>query len=371
MTRTFTACLLVGALASPLIHAEPLAAQATDTAAPAASARQLERDFWAAPSMYRLARYGSTLRTGPAYERMLAKLQSGDPAQVHGSPGFDAAKRKMKGGIVPRVEAELRRGPAIAAAAMPYGRLLRPKPIKPSLFKSHADVILAGEGDEDAFAAVAGSRIALVSSQKPIGWAGHQDGPQATGVTGLGDMGLAELSFTPGVVLYELGQDGLITAHRMTRRHGYGENDDSICGDRYAAARSLAAATGDGVTLERVSGYPRRAVRETNPLMTFALRGNATAPHKARIASRAARLTQIPQAEAQDAAAVVRAMQRHPAKVVLREIDLDADGVTDVLLWETPSWGVVSEDFVISSQWYVNVGGQWYAAGAWEAVDCT
>lgn len=371
MTRTFTASLLACALASAIAHGAPMVAQATDTAPAAPGARQLEREFWAAPSMHRLARYGTTLRTGSAYERMLAKLQSGDPAQVHGTPGFSSAKRKMKEGVIPRVEVELQRGAAVAVEAMPYGRLLRPKPIKPSLFKSHADVILAGEGDEDAFAAVAGSRIALVSSQKPIGWSYHQDGPQATGVTGLGDIGLAELSFTPGVVLYELGQDGLITAHRMTRRHGYGENDDSICGDRYAAERSLAAASGEGVTLERVPGYPRRAVREMNPLMTFALGGNAAAPHKARIASRAARIAQIPQAEAQDAAAVARAMQHHPAKVVLREIDLDADGVADVLLWETPSWGVVSEDFVISSQWYVNIGGQWFAAGAWEAVDCT
>lgn len=70
-----------------------------------------------------------------------------------------------------------------------------------------------------------------------------------------------------------------------------------------------------------------------------------------------------------------KAEPREPAvapRAALREIDLDGDGVTDVLQFETPMYvGEISVDVVYRRVWFLNINGQWFPAGEWQDQDCT
>jgi hypothetical protein len=63
--------------------------------------------------------------------------------------------------------------------------------------------------------------------------------------------------------------------------------------------------------------------------------------------------------------------ERKNTAVTVHEIDLDRDGVADILRIDVPSPGSMSYEPVFEFWWYVNVNGQWFRAGVWVDEECT
>jgi hypothetical protein len=63
--------------------------------------------------------------------------------------------------------------------------------------------------------------------------------------------------------------------------------------------------------------------------------------------------------------------QRKASAVLVHEIDLDRDGVPDILRIDTPSPGSMSYEPIFDWRWYLNINGQWFRAGYWVAQECT
>jgi len=55
----------------------------------------------------------------------------------------------------------------------------------------------------------------------------------------------------------------------------------------------------------------------------------------------------------------------------VHEIDLDRDGVADILRIDTPSPGGMSFEPIFEFRWYLNINGQWFRAGYWVDQECT
>ena len=62
---------------------------------------------------------------------------------------------------------------------------------------------------------------------------------------------------------------------------------------------------------------------------------------------------------------------RKNTAVLVHEIDLDRDGVADILRIDTPSPGGMSFEPIFDWRWYVNINGQWFRAGYWVDQECT
>ena len=63
--------------------------------------------------------------------------------------------------------------------------------------------------------------------------------------------------------------------------------------------------------------------------------------------------------------------QRKNTAVLVHEIDLDRDGIADILRIDTPSPGGMSFEPIFEWRWYLNIGGQWFRAGVWVDEECT
>ena len=330
------------------------------------------RLFWIAPSVGRLILYGSELRTGAAYKRMYSKLESDQIARIQPLAEYDAAKRLMEAGVVPSVAAEIDRGSPVEVKQMMFSNLIPPRPITPSLFHAHGDVVLASEGDADSLAAVSAARISVRVVAPPIGYVARHEGPEISGITGFGDIGEAELGFSPSILLYSILPNGLVSASRLTKQTIGGEPQSSICGRHFmGTARSIDMPLGEGFSsaaleLKPVSGFPRLG-DSILPMAWFAT-SKPLPKKKVMIKSRVALIPdfQLPKNDHQEQRVFASA-----AKVVLHEIDLDGDGLTDILIWDTPSIGDMSGALNVHREWYLNIDGRWYSAGGMDEQECT
>lgn len=328
------------------------------------------RSFWIAPSVGRLIAYGSLLRTGPAYQRMFSKLEDGQIAHIRPLPEFDAAKRLMEAGVVPRVAAEIDRGAPVEPSAMTYAALIAPRPIKPSLFRHHGDAVLASEGDADTLAAVTSTRIAVKVVAPPVGYVAKHEGPELSGITGFGDVGEAELRFSPPMLMYFLLPNGLVSASHLPEQESVGPRWESQCGHYYYAARSYHVPLDDlaWVTLKlgTAAGFP--AMSESMRPMAMLVTAKPLPRKKVTIRSRAAR---IPDVKMPAGYCGPQARPMSAAKVVLHEADLNGDDVADILIWDTPNNCLMSLDFNLHREWYLNIDGQWYWAGGMDEQECS
>jgi hypothetical protein len=322
---------------------------------------QSARAFWIAPSIGRLMKYGELLRSGPAYKSLYAKLQYGDVAKIAPMPEFDAAKRLMQAGVIPKVENEIARGKALQIKDMEYGALLQPRPIKHSLFRKHADVLLDSEGTEDAFAALTQTRIKLQIVGPPKGIYAMHMGPEIDNITGFGDVGQANAIFEPPLTLYALARNGLISTDRVRLRSDLDIRGETYCGSHFTSSNSLI-----NLKLKSQDDYPL-GFNGTPPLARFSLAA-ALPARKAKIFSRVAK---VPPAMLKPEPGEQSPEPNAPAKVVMHEIDLDGDGVADILLWEKPILGGMSNAFIISRAWYLNINGEWFEAGGYDEQECT
>jgi hypothetical protein len=356
-----------GIVACNLLGPQPLSLADT-TAAPA-------RAFWVAPSPNRLAAYGQSLvpPTALRLEALKKSTQAGDVVRYPAMAEFEAAKRLMKAGVKLDPRLEIARGAPldIASELRPYR--LRPAPIRPSLFRSHESVALVSETDADGLAAVAGSRVSLQPKDLPVGWFSRHNGPEIEGVTGFWDVGTALLILEPPLVLYSVAANGLVGAAAVRQLPFEVGGEGHYCGARYlstslpSADAVVSGGNGQGLVAAPVKGFP--VLKDgVEVLASFALpRGWDRRSVKIRSQSEAVTLLKTYEGQA-DAATV----QRLQPRLALREIDLDGDGVADLMQLETPvSLGEISVSVVYHRRWFVNINGQWFAAGDWEDQDCT
>jgi len=335
------------------------------------------RAFWIAPSPNRLAAYGLSLTPPPALRLYALKktLQAGETVRFPPVAEFEAAKKLMKVGVKLDPAWEIRRpGPADPLPAL-KGYKLRPAPIKPSLFRTHDGVALVSEQDADGLAAVAGSRVRLTPNGPPTGWYSRHMGPEIEGVTGFWDVGRAVLAFEPAMTLYSVAANGLVGAANARALAFAVGGEGHYCGARYlgkslglaeAVMQDYTSEEGSDIALQR--GYP--ILKDgSEVLVSLAVPRDRPLRQSAKVRTQSEPVKRLMMSDGKTAPDPSRNIQ---AQAVLREIDLDGDGVADVLQIETPRYaGEISLDVVYRRVWYVNINGQWFDAGAWEDQDCT
>jgi hypothetical protein len=300
-------------------------------------------------------------------------VQAGQTVRFPAVAEFEAAKKRLKAGVKldPALEIQ-RREPADPLVAL-KGYKLRPAPIKPSLFRTHESVAFVSEQDADGLAAVAGSRVSLTPSGLPTGWYSRHEGPEIEGVTGFWDVGHAVLVFEPPVTLYSISANGLVGAMAVRSLPFDVGGEGHYCGARYLG-KSLPEGIGgaqayksaEGADLAPQHGYP--VLKEgSEVLATLAVSRDKPLRPSAKVRVQSELVKGLKAYDGQPRETPIVA-----PRAVLRELDLDGDGVADVLQIETPLYaGEASVDVVYRRVWFVNINGQWFPAGAWEDQDCT
>lgn len=335
------------------------------------------RAFWIAPSPNRLVAYGRSLTPPPALrlEALKKTLQYGDTVRFPPIAEFEAAKKLMKAGAPLDAALEITRAkPADPLVAL-QGYKLRPAPIKRSLFRAHASVALVSEQDADGLAAVAGSRVSLTPSGLPTAWYSRHMGPEIEGLTGFWDVGRAVLAFEPTMTLYSVAANGLVGASAVRALPFEVGGEGHYCGAHYpgkslpladAVASEYRSDEGADIALQR--GYP--VLRSSSEvLVTLAVPRERPLPRSAHVRTQSEPAKRLAKYEGEVDSATLKALK---PRAVLREIDLDGDGVADVLQIEKPvGYGEISEGVEYYRCWYVNVNGQWFPAGEWQDEDCT
>lgn len=314
--------------------------------------------FWKSPSPRRLVDLGRATRG--ASMRPYQHLNDGDTANVPRNAQFDAAKKRMNAGAVLPVGPANWRGAPLQASAMTHAAHIAPKPITPSFFRSQADVRLATESSPDDAAALVGARVSMTFADKPVAWAPKHDGPAVVGLTGFGDVGFANLHFMPPLTIFAVQRNGLIAASSLRTTENYGEGGPEYCSEEnYSFAGLNGKDYGKVLTFgdQPVKGYSE-LVPGSNPYVMFVTTRTLPA-RKVQVATRSAK---IPSMDGTPGAT-------NP--VALHEVDLDGDGVADILVWETTRMGAISEGPVFDRSYYVNIAGRWYHAGHFEQSECT
>ncbi|MFG6457638.1 SH3 domain-containing protein [Roseateles sp. BYS96W] len=337
------------------------------------------RAFWVAPSPNRLAAYGLSL-PAPAALRLdvlVKTVQAGQTVRFPAVAEFEAAKKRMKAGVTLDPALEIRRPAAVDIAAVLRGYAIRPAAIRPSLFRTHESVALVSEADADGLAAVAGSKVSLTPTELPNGWFSRHNGPEIEGLTGFWDVGRAELAFDPPAPVYTVMANGLVSAVALRRLPFEVGGEGHYCGAHYPgkslpyAAEVIWGGGTAGLDSAPLRGYP--PLKEgSEALVSLAVAGKPLAP-SAKVRTRSEPVTGLQQPNVSDMPReVVEQVKALKPRLVLREIDLDADGVADVLQIESPlAIGNINLEVVLQRRWFVNINGQWFAAGTWEDQDCT
>ncbi len=186
------------------------------------------------------------------------------------------------------------------------------------------------------------------------------DGPAIAGLTGFGDVGAATLHFDPPLTVYAVLRNGLISASRIRTRTGYGEGGEEYCSEAdysFAGLDANDSIRGLDFGDEPAKGFPE-AGPGSNPYVMF-VTTRAMTPRRVQVTTRTAK---APARDDPNGATL---------PLALHEVDLDRDGVADILVWETTSVGELSEGPVFARSYYVNIAGRWYAAGDYAQQECT
>lgn len=330
------------------------------------------RQFWIAPSVERLIAYGALLRAGPAYQRMYEKLKEGEAARIQPWPEFEAAKRVMAAGVQPNVATEMDRGSEVNPEAMEFYKLLKPVPIKPSFFKTHGDIVLMAEASGDRLSAVTQSKVSVKVTAPPQGYVMRHEGPEISGISGFGDVGDVELTFTPSMLVYSLMPNGLLAGAHMSKQSLPGTPEyGASCGQTYGGG-GVGLPTGantDLLGMTPAAGFPR--MPETSMPMASFVTAKPLTTKKLTIKSRAARVPDLQKAGRHGFGWDSSSLPMGTPKVVLHEVDFDGDGGADMLIWDAPSIGSMSGGLNLRRAWYVNINGRWYTAGVMDDQECT
>ncbi|WP_235511511.1 SH3 domain-containing protein [Acidovorax sp. Root568] len=345
----------------------------------AQAGKDAARAFWVAPSANRMRAYGNALPR-PAALQLPALAQSHTPqmpVQYPLRPEWEAAKKLMRGGVLLRPEQEIDRGRPVnpldnlklatrAVDHIPAVAPLASAPtlpaVAPSYFRSHTRVALLHETEADGIAAVAGSRIAVEPTAVPYGSFNRHSGPEIEFVTGFWDVGGADLAFAPALTLYAITHQGLVGARTMGRRYWDISNADHYCGGHYPG-KGFDDPRNDETTAVR--GYAK--VSDSAEVLVRLVVPGRLPPDAVKVRSRRYATSWMMPADPP----IRDKPQRKNTAVMVHEIDLDRDGVADILRIDTPSPGGMSFEPIFEWRWYLNINGQWFPAGYWVDQECT
>ncbi len=335
--------------------------------------------FWVAPSPNRLRAYGNALPRPPALQLpALAKSHAHEmPVQYPTRAEWDAAKKLMRAGVVLRPEQEIDRGRPVnplddlkLATRPEYDNIpavapLATKPtlpaIAPSYFRSHTSVALLHETDADGLAAVAGTRISVVPTGVPVGRFNRHSGPEIEYITGFWDVGTADQAFAPALTIYAITHQGLVGAHTVHQRYWDISNEDHYCGGHYPGR----GFKDPGEEAQPVRGYAK--LSDSAQVLTRLVLPAKLAPDAVKVKTRRYATSWMQPADPP----IRDKPQRKNTAVLVHEIDVDRDGVADILRIDTPSPGGMSFEPIFDWRWYVNINGQWFRAGYWVDQECT
>ena len=345
----------------------------------AQAGKDAARAFWVAPSPNRLRAYGNALPRPPALQLpALAKSHAHEmPVQYPARAEWDAAKKLMRAGVVLRPEQEIDRGRPVnplddlkLATRPEYDNIpavapLATKPtlpaIAPSYFRSHTSVALLHETDADGLAAVAGTRISVVPTGVPVGRFNRHSGPEIEYITGFWDVGTADQAFAPALTIYAITHQGLVGAHTVRQRYWDISNEDHYCGGHYPGR----GFNDPGEEAQPVRGYAK--LSDSAQVLT-----RLVLPAKLALDAVKVKTRRYATSWMQPADPPIRDKpQRKNTAVLVHEIDVDRDGVADILRIDTPSPGGMSFEPIFDWRWYVNINGQWFRAGYWVDQECT
>lgn len=345
----------------------------------AQAAKDPARAFWVAPSPNRLRAYGNALPR-PASLQISALAKSHPPQApviYPARPEFDAAKKLLRVGVLLRPELEIDRGEPVDPLAdiqlatravdhIPAVAPLTARPvlpaIAPSYFRRHDSVALLHETDADGLAAVAQSRISVIPTGAPYGNFNRHSGPEIEYVTGFWDVGAADLAFAPALTLYAITQQGLVGARSLRQRTWDISNADHYCGGHYPGKGFDDPRDDDTVP---VRGYAKLS-DSAEVLVRLVVPGKLP-PDAVKVRSK-----RYPTSWMMPADPPMREKpQRKNTAVLVHEIDLDRDGVADILRVDTPAPGGMSFEPIFEWRWYLNINGQWFRAGYWVDQECT
>ena len=345
----------------------------------AQAGKDAARAFWVAPSPNRLRAYGNALPRPPELQ-LAALIKSHPPRMPVQYPiraEWEAAKKLMRGGVQPRPEQEIDRGRPVnplddlklatrAQDDIPAVAPLANKPtlpsIAPSYFRSHTSVALLHETDADGLAAVAGTRISVIPTEAPYGNFNRHSGPEIEYVTGFWDVGAANLGFAPALTLYAISHQGLVGARTLSQRYWDISNADHYCGGYYPG-KGFDDPRNDETT--PVRGYAKMS--DTSEVLVRLVVPGKLPPDAVKVKTQ-----RYPTSWMMPAEPPFRPQpQRKNTAVLVHEIDLDRDGVADILRIDTPSPGGMSFEPIFDWRWYLNINGQWFPAGYWVDQECT
>ncbi len=345
----------------------------------AQAGKDAARAFWVAPSPNRLRAYGNALPRPPALQLpALAKSHAHEmPVQYPTRAEWDAAKKLMRAGVVLRPEQEIDRGRPVnplddlkLATRPEYDNIpavapLATKPtlpaIAPSYFRSHTSVALLHETDADGLAAVAGTRISVVPTGVPVGRFNRHSGPEIEYITGFWDVGTADQAFAPALTIYAITHQGLVGAHSVRQRYWDISNEDHYCGGHYPGR----GFNDPGEEAQPVRGYAK--LSDSAQVLTRLVLPAKLAPDAVKVKTRRYATSWMQPADPP----IRDKPQRKNTAVLVHEIDLDRDGVADILRIDTPSPGGMSFEPIFDWRWYVNINGLWFRAGYWVDQECT
>lgn len=345
----------------------------------AQAAKDPARAFWVAPSPNRLRAYGNALPRPAALQMpALAKTHAPDvPVAYPARPEWDAAKKLLRAGVLLRPDQEIDRGHPVHPLDdvklatrpeydnMPAVAPLAAKPtlpaIAPSYFRNHASVALLHETDADGLAAVAGSRISVIPTGAPTGRFNRHSGPEIEYITGFWDVGTADQAFAPPLTLYAITHQGLVSAHTVRQRYWDISNEEHYCGGHYPGR----AFNDPGDEAQPVRGYAK--LSDTAQVLARLVLPGKLPPDAVKVRSKRYATSWLMPADPP----YRPKPERRSAAVTLHEIDLDRDGVADILRMDVPSPGSMTYEPVFEFRWFLNVNGQWFRAGVWVDEECT
>lgn len=388
---------LQGFIACQLLGKQPLSLSEVGTPPPPGDTDPRyspTRAFWLAPSVVRLREAGQFFWSTMLSETQRAKEDSSTygehPPTAAGItmpvfdweqrpqplrfpiPEFEAMKARLQAGVVAAPE----RRPAIirwsalkqaspekgreafmysgrwfeqgALRLMQQGKL---DPVKPSLFKRVEELAppsVSAEGLSAQFGIR--ERVRILSGPKWVHF--RHDVPR---VVGSWDIGSLEITLENPVIEYVIGRQGLAAAAEWAATDKQDVEVEDGCTTGFAHAQRAK---------RRLPDYPQ----VKDPLVWFYL-PKALPYKKAEIKTYARRL--VPETDDR------RFSQGSQYRLlVMHEVDLDGDGVTDLSVWEAMGASVMgagtgADDAVMLRVIFVNIGGEWQLLDTDSFGECT
>jgi hypothetical protein len=375
---------VLGFMACKLLGNKPLLLSDVGTAPPYGSKADPRysptRAFWIAPSVARLGAaaeffwstmLSDTQRQKERPERIEDWNQQPAPVRFP-IPEFDAMKALLQNGIVAAEErrpaiirwSELKRETAgkseesflysgrwIDAGGLALMRQGRLDPVKPSMFKRVEDLAPAGATVEELSAQFGiRERLRVLSGPQ---WVHHRnDGPV---VAGMWDIGSYEIALGEPVIEYVVGRGGLAAAMEWTPSDTQDVQADHGCESGFGLAPK---------SLRPLPDYPR----VKDPLVWIYT--PKALPYK-NVAIKVFAKRFEPQADSR------RSGQGSAfTLLVMHEIDLDGDGIADLMAWEgmgrlVMDGGPNAGDTATLRIYFANIAGEWYLLNLDTFTECT